>query len=359
MLPTVLILFLMIPFQALQASVVAFQLRPIMNDTWFSSLQEIKEKSPADSLVFSWWPPGYFIISIAERRVLADGGSQHLPQTYWTARAFLAEDEQETLGILRMLTASGNDATAFLVDGQGMTTARAVDLISHLVTLTRPEADRYLSAHFSAAVRERLVRLTHGERLSPAYVFLYNDLMDQNAALSLMSMWDFHKAEKMNQAEQSARLPFFSSKGSGARSYLDKVLEVTGGIQRYTPEARLMRRENGELYFANGLRVNLDTLDSRVYFPGKGERSPFSLFYMKDGHLVEKMNEGERIEASALLIEHDQQFTSVLADRRLIRSSLFRWYYLNGQGMRAFKPFSIHQDSLSQTRIQVLEVIWP
>jgi dolichyl-diphosphooligosaccharide--protein glycosyltransferase len=92
----------------------ASQQFPIMNDAWMQVLTQIRERTPADSIVNTWWCPGHFITSISQRRVTFDGATQDTPQGYWMANVFLSGDEKYSLGILRMLNTSGNESFNFL-----------------------------------------------------------------------------------------------------------------------------------------------------------------------------------------------------------------------------------------------------
>ena len=120
----------------------------------------------------------------------------------------------------------------------------------------------------------------------------------------------------------------------------------------------LQKKNDSVLMFSNGLSVDLKNMDALINSPQKNINGhPASLFYMKEGQLEEKMFSGDIMDTSALLILGDNgSWSSVLADRRLIRSLMFRLYYLKGQGLKYFKPFSEHNDVISNNRVTVFEL---
>lgn len=374
----------------------------IMNDTWYESLQALKEKTPKDAIVNGWWPPGYFVVALAERGVLMDGGTQQLPQTYWMAKALLAPEEKETLGMLRMLNESGNDALELLL-ARGTDLELAVKLILQAVSMSKKDAEQILPLPFGGEDRVRFMNMVYGtENPKPAYLFLYNDLIEQNLAMSIMANWDFGKAKQLREAKRKRAaqislmvfanrsvevvrrysslkkgLVYFSGKvftpwflqfnersrtPSSARfsKYLDDVLTITGEVWKYTPKGNEIGRAGSRVSFSNGLTVDLETMDATITLGDeKILKRPKSIWYVRDGSLVERKFEENRLDVSALLIREEGRYAAVLAHPDLIRSTIFRLYYLKGgEAIRFFKPFFLKDDPITRTSIGIFEVNW-
>lgn len=348
------LLAVFLPLLLIMAHIVALGIKPIMNDAWYDTLAEMKVKTPQDAIINSWWPPGYFVQAIANRRVVIDGGTQHLHEAYWMAKALVSPDERESAGILRMLDTSGNDALEYLVS-IGYAVPEAVDVILSVVPLNRAQAAQKLSSEMQPGVKNHFLDLTHGTgTLPPAYLFLYNDLIEQNLAVTVAAEWNFHKAREMQKEDKQAGFFSFKKKSTG---YLGKVFSVLGGVLRYTPEAGLQRRDGNLLIFANGLAVDLATKDAQIILPSKGiEGRPMSLFYIEGDQLIEKKYEDAKVDVSALITQNGDTMTSVIADPRLIRSTMFRLYYLRGAGLTFFKPFQYKKDPASDTTLVTYEL---
>jgi len=204
---SVLILALSLPAPIVFAKISSKTTHFIMNDVWFDALDEIRLNTDKDSIVNSWWPPGYFINAIASRRSVIDGGTQQLPETYWMAKVFLTDNERVSVGILRMLNRSGNQSLDYL-DKLGYSTKEAVDLLLKVVPLNRQDADGQLKNELKAGERSELLDLTHGRGALPkSYLFLYNDMIDKNLAMSIVANWDFEKAKEFQDQASEARKP--------------------------------------------------------------------------------------------------------------------------------------------------------
>jgi len=84
--------------------------------------------------------------------------------------------------------------------------------------------------------------------------------------------------------------------------------------------------------------------------------NPSSFFYLDQGRLVEKAYQGNVPDVSVLFFEDGGVYYAVLADARLIRSLLFRLYYLKGQGLTLFKPLVEKGSLAGGTVVQVFEL---
>ncbi|MGB9761567.1 MAG: STT3 domain-containing protein [Caldimicrobium thiodismutans] len=65
-------------------------LAPLVKD-----MEWIKEKTPKNAVVWSWWDYGYAFQLYARRATFHDGGSQGSPKTYMIARSFATSDPKE------------------------------------------------------------------------------------------------------------------------------------------------------------------------------------------------------------------------------------------------------------------------
>ena len=56
-------------------------LNPIYNDTWNKVFEKIKNETPENSVINTWWSPGHFIKAMSNRRVTFDGATINFPQS--------------------------------------------------------------------------------------------------------------------------------------------------------------------------------------------------------------------------------------------------------------------------------------
>lgn len=143
---------------------------PGIDRAWVDGLTHLREATPPDTIVFTWWDYGYWTKYFAERRVVADGGTLLTNVSPWLARAQLAGSEAESIGLLRML-ACGSDAAPYAekrhsaraaLQRSGMDEVAATAAIIDLARLDRAAAEQYLSARgIDAAHREAILAATH------------------------------------------------------------------------------------------------------------------------------------------------------------------------------------------------------
>ena len=83
---------------------------PSANSQMGQVMSAIRENTPEDTILISWWDYGYFFEEKAQRRALFDGGSQSDSRSYWVAKALASSDEKLSANIFRMLSGSGDKA---------------------------------------------------------------------------------------------------------------------------------------------------------------------------------------------------------------------------------------------------------
>lgn len=342
-----LLVAIILPLQLIFGHALGLKSAPIMNNAWYSSLLYLRDNTPENSIIYSWWPPGYFLTSVAQRRVFADGGTQHLPETYWLARFFLSTTENEALGILRMLNNSGNKAVEYL-QSKGVPLYEIIDILNVILPRTREESRQLLLNRFDPASAESLLKLTHpAGATDPTYVYLYNEMVDKNLAFSLLAKWNFREAAAQRKSKRKLK----------KSEYIDEVIALSGGVLKYQPESPQTGTDGAWIVFDNGVRFNPDTLEAvikrkELAFSGH----PVTISYFDGQVMHEKVQDGQLLDLSALVVRRENRFICVLADLKLIRSLLFRLYYLDGLDLPAFELVDEVVDRPTDTEIQIFKV---
>lgn len=199
-----LVVLLLVP-PIRQARARALEMRPRLNDAWWDALVRIRDEAPAEAIVSTWWPNGYWAAYGARRRVSADGGSlpSHVP--YWLARSFLSPSEQETVGLLRMLACASDantwperEAGAYyqiVAAGQDDLAARA--LIVQLATQSRALARATLREQKIPENKQAgILEATHCQP-PPAYLVLSTEMVTV-PGWKLLGNWRFERAYVAN-----------------------------------------------------------------------------------------------------------------------------------------------------------------
>jgi hypothetical protein len=328
-------------------------LTPIFNSTWDDALTKIKTDSPADSIVNTWWAPGHFIKAIAHRSVPFDGASLDQGAVgYWMANMFLSQDEAQARGILRMLNASGNKPAEFLVRC-GLKLSDATTLLLAIASETRSQAAQTLKGIISDNQIQMLLSMTH-DKIPHSYVLVYTELVDDNLMIAFTGHWNIKKIEDINS--NPTMLKDVPKRNSP--NFIDYLWTTMGGPPKYSDALPMIGEENHQLLFRENLAIDPNTMDAQIQSPQFGQGQPMSVFYLKDGAVVEHVNPDGNLNYSVMLYQEDGQYVTRLMDHALANSMIMKLYFFDGQGLQYFKPLVLSKDLTGRTRIKVFKVLY-
>ena len=330
---------------------------PLFNIVWKDSLEKIKNKTDKSAVVNSWWPPGHFIKAIAERRVTFDGATINTPQAYWMANFFLSNSEEEALGILRMLNTSSNEATEFMIDKR-IPLQKAIPLLKEIIVKSKQSAKDTLKNYLDDKDIERILILTHSSP-PPSYCLIYNEMVENALGLRFVKNWNFNKAFNIKK-ERYAALKKGKFFWRGTKDYIGEAWSVSGGPTYIGEESYEISTNNNSIRFANGVILDKELMIAKIdRLEDKISGVPHSLLYVKNNKLIEKKLENPTIKLSVLIIPHSNNSqSSIVAPAEVLKSILFRLYYLDGLGLKRFEKVIQEENPLLKTRIFVFKIIW-
>lgn len=341
--------------QPIHASAIGIRtlLSPIFNSAWERSLVKLRENTPINSVINTWWSPGHFVKAVAKRGVTFDGASIKGEQAYWLTQVYLSQTEEEALGILRMLNVSSNQAAEYL-QKIGLPLSAAVPLLRKSTLLDRETAYNVYKKNFSTPDADKLIAMTHGTP-PPSYVLIYNEIVDGNVMLGYLGKWNFKRIEELNaNPEARKKVPSRSSP-----EYINFLWSLVGGPYRQSPTLNPARREGEVIVFDHGLALNTKDLSATIKSPQFGTGIPASIFYSDGSSVIEKRQANATLPYSVVLFkESPQALRCVLLDRIIANSLIARMYYFDGLGLKNFKLFSKEADLTGRTKISIFEVKW-
>jgi len=328
-------------------------LTPIFNSTWDEALTKIKTDTPADSIINTWWAPGHFIKGIAHRSVPFDGASLDRGDVgYWMANMYLAQDENQARGILRMLNSSGNKAAEYLVQC-GLKLSDATTLLLAIAPEDKTQAAQTLKGIISDEQIQTLLSMTHGKK-PHSYVLVYTELVDDNLMLAFTGHWNIKKMEEINSnPDMLKNVPKRSS-----QEFIDFLWTTMGGPPKYSDAFPLLGQNDHQLVFRDNLTIDLNTMDAKIQSDQFGTGEPLSVFYLKNGAVTEHVNPDGNLNYSVVLYQEDGGYVVRLMDHALANSLIMKLYYFDGAGLQYFKPLILSKDLTGRTRIKVFKVIY-
>lgn len=337
---------------------------PLMDDTWYRVLNIIKEKTPPNTIINSWWDFGDWFKVVSRRRVIFDGQTQYGPQAYWMAKALLTDNEYEAANILRMLNNGGNKAFE-IIDEHLKDPLLSVLLLENILLLPTERGKEILQKFLPSPVVESLSNLLARNPARADFV-VDHTMPYKMPAISYLGNWDFSKvyiAQNFDKKEKDKIIERLKDLGRDEqeiqRFYQEVFLISTKNLddwlsrrlQFYGPLAN-GREKDGMVFFDNGFAYNIKegTLQSNA------NQIPRSLFISTEGGLAESVYPNANVIFSILIFKAEDGYKSILLDPELGRSMFVRLYFLNGAGLKHFLPFVDAQEG--NNYIRVFDILW-
>jgi dolichyl-diphosphooligosaccharide--protein glycosyltransferase len=349
---------------------------PSMTDAWYQSLSEIKQESEEDAVINSWWDFGHWFKAIGDRAVTFDGASQNTPMAHWIGKSLLTEDEKLSVGILRMLDCSSNDAFEYVHENvTEMDMDESIGLLYTIVRLDRDEAGDVLEDDYSLTTskKDKILELTHCDAPENYYI-TSGDMVGKSGVWAHFGSWDFDRAQMwINVKGKSLAkgtqylMDNFGYDEDDAESLYYDIQELDTGRSSndwiapwpsYMSAVAPCNPIGETLQCGNGLIINLTNMNGLVGTQqGIMSVERLGLINAKGNFEIMEFNETNTIPLGAVLLPDGNSFSSILMHPDLVGSMFTRLFYLGGHELKHFEMFSDKQSVIGQ-RILVWKVDW-
>ncbi len=384
---------------------------PSMNDDWWASLDKINQESAPDAIINSWWDFGHWFKSIGDRAVTFDGASQNTPMAHWIGKVLSTSNEDEAIGILRMLdcgSRKGFDTLARRLQGDRTddaaitpeTTLKTKDLIDSIILLDKEDAKKtLLEEGLDDGEAEEVLELTHCQ--PPEDYFITSEDMTGKAGVwGHFGNWDFRKAYVYNvlikQPQQEA-IPkiqelFGLEKKEAGEMYFEALSlpdenkanawispwpnYLTTRVSRcqnnsevvICPINRNAGSQQGRILRLEQALINLSALNETkiqigAYNQQTGQRegtsmvSPNSVILADEGYRQVKI-ENAGYAFDIVLDKNANKYQMIIAEPELSDGMYTRLFFLEGKGTEHFEKFSDRTSPITGQRIIVWKVRW-
>jgi dolichyl-phosphooligosaccharide-protein glycotransferase len=348
---------------------VASGLYPMIDDSWYVLLNNLRQNTPAGAVLNSWWDFGDWFKAIAGRRVIFDGQSQNTPQGYWMAKVLLSHSEEEAMAILRMLNNGGNRAFEE-INNHVHDPVQSLLLLEKIVGMDQSAASSVLGDSLPQEAAARVKELLYG-RPPAAYFIVDYTLIGKMYPISYLGNWDVSRVyviKNINTKTKDQIITRLVELGTppeaAAAMYRDARLLSPGQYNQWiSHRARYIsgtipgKRKGDVVLFNNGLVYNIQDRSMFVFNGYDGQyHVPQSLFFLEGDRLTEHVYPDSNLDFSVLLLQDHEGYHVVEMDRELGQSLFTKLYFLKGQGLRSFKLFTDNRDV--QNYVGVFEINW-
>ncbi|MBN1275005.1 hypothetical protein JXA12_01830 [Candidatus Woesearchaeota archaeon] len=386
---------------------------PSMDDTWWASLEKIDQEAAPDAIINSWWDFGHWFKAIADRAVTFDGTTQNSPMAHWVGKALSTSDEQEAIGILRMLdcgSRTGFDQLAKELQGTDdlkaitpETTLEAKAIMDGLINIWDEEdAKDYLldKAGLDDDAAERVLALTHCDP-PENYFITSEDMVGKASVWGHFGNWDFRKAyvynelrkQRVSEATPIISRLFNTTEQEAGQLYYD-ALTLTDQQQANAwispwpsyllTEAARCAEDNGTVTCSINRNVGsqqgqtirieqaiipLGTPEEAVFKTGfynqqTGQRigeamvKPQAVIIGDDDGLERTPIEDPGFTFDLLVAEQEDTYRAVVASEELADSLFTKLFYLEGAYTDRFEKFSDLTSPVTGQRVIIWKVLW-
>ena len=332
----------------------------------------MKQDSNKDAIITSWWDFGHHFKALADRRVTFDGTTQTAAAAHWVGKLLMVDNEEEAMGILRMLDCGSNSAYNEL-DKVNNDTHLTLNILNQIILLDKKGAKKRLKGlKYNEEQIEKILSFTH---CSPpeAYFIASEDMIGKSGVWSHFGSWNFERADIWQNARkmpQEKAVEYMMSKFNYSKEMADniyfEVQSITSDSQANSWVApwpgyagtTSCNKNDDEIYIcSNGLQVNLSSYDVFGISQQGMIRPKRAAFTTEDGMLVKEFNETTTDFGITLVPRSENELLGVLSSKELTGGMFTRMFYMQGHGLKYFKLFN-HQSGLTGTDIYTYKIDW-
>jgi dolichyl-phosphooligosaccharide-protein glycotransferase len=333
---------------------------PSMNDAWHTALTKIKEETPEDAIITSWWDFGHWFKAIADRAVTFDGASQNRPQAHWVGKVLLTDNEKEAVAILRMLDCGGNNAYNLLLEETSNPVETKI-IIDEALLMDKESARELISNYI-----ENPDDIINNMFCNPpaSYFITSEDMVSKAGVWAHFGSWNFERALAYNIVRSNAKeiaitllqeeLDYSQENAESTYRQLNGLTEreANAWIAPYPSYSNqgTCQTINETILCSNGAKIDLK--ENKAYInTNNGE---IEIKEYRDDKQSYSSSEGS--EEIAIAYFPDQS-TTLLMHPELLNSMFTELFYYGGQNLENFELFD-HQVGLNSFDIYTWQLKW-
>ncbi|MBI5459597.1 STT3 domain-containing protein [Methanobacterium sp.] len=292
------------------ANAVSNSVVPGTDDAMVNTLTWVKNNTPSNAVMTSWWDFGHLFAVKADRGVTFDGGSQNNARAYWVGKALSTNNEALSAGILKMLASSGDNGY-MAVENFTNNTGKTVEIMDKILVTDKTSAQNTLTSQYGMTTEQaqNVLQYTHPTNTTPDLFVTSLDMVGKAGWWSYFGNWNFDSKNSTNsiyslaQANATTENNVVTIQGENNVTVQINGTNVTGGLQvsknKIAPPHRLIIVSNGT--------TAMDTVVNN--------QSTFSI----------------------LVVKQDDNLIAVAMSKELEDSMFTRLFFMQGAGLTHFK----------------------
>ena len=338
---------------------------PSMNDAWHTALTKINGDSE-QAIITSWWDFGHWFVAISKRMVTFDGGDQG-ERIHWVGKTLLSNDEQQTIGILKMLNCAQETAPHKL-DEFTNDKLKSIRILYEIFNINnRKEAyEKYQDLGLTKEQAKIMLDYTHCEDLIPNYYITSQDMVGKSGVWGHFGSWDFEKAtiyqniknipkdkaikyliKNFNLTEEKSDNTYYEVQNQKGDQWIAPWPGYLSGLKKCENKDQEIicsaSVQQGNLIFRidpNNFNVTIDN--------NKGIKPNSIVYATKEGIKEKKFNTNQKVGFSLILFPTKESYNIILADPLIAASTFTKLFFFEGHGSKCFNKFDDRIDPTNQ-----------
>jgi len=329
---------------------------PSMNDAWYNTLIKIKDNT-TKAMITSWWDFGHWFYAISERGVTFDGGGQG-KKIHWVGKTLLTDDENTSIGTLRMLNCGNQQPPQLLEEYFNGDTVKAVNVLNKMMDLNdKGAATSYLQAEdLTGQQISNILNITYCDDLIEQFFITSQDMIGKAGVWAHFGAWDFQKAliwQKINEMTRNKAVDYLVTNFNMTEEEADKTyseVKSTKADNWIAPwpgyhSGLSSCSKNSEKELICNTNVNSGTVSLKIDLEEMNVSIagntvvPNTIVYPAEGKIISKELPGSHSGFSVVLIPSGENWQFMLADPLLANSMFTKLFFYDGLGLDCFEKF--------------------
>jgi dolichyl-diphosphooligosaccharide--protein glycosyltransferase len=306
---------------------------PGTDDSMVTSLQWIGNNTANNTVITSWWDFGHLFTYEANRPVTFDGSSQNSPRAYWVGKALLTSNETLSVGILRMLASSGDQAPLTL-DNYTNNTGVSAQILTDILGVNKTQAITIMTTQYNLtqAQAQTIVQYTHPDNPTPDVLITSSDMVQKAGWWSYFGSWNFtsnngsnyqYLASEMNNTTVNNKTLLIGSNAVVAQA------NGTNGTSAGIVDTNAITSNDTQTTL-NEISNELETGNGSLVI------QPHTLTIVNNNTVTQTLVSNSS-EYSILLINENGTYIGVAMNQQLENSMFTKLFFEGGAGLTHFK----------------------
>jgi len=321
------------------AYAISHNVLPGTDDSMVNSLIWIKNNTPSNTVITSWWDYGHLFAAVADRGVTFDGGTQNSPRAYWVGKALLTNNETLSAGILTMLSTTG-DLGPLTMDNYTKSTGKSVEILDKTLGVDKATALTIMTSQYGLTQEQaqNMVQYTHPDNPTPDVLITSSDMVGKAGWWTYFGNWNFQTNSSQSYSYVPGQGVIVPNNETGLSNNTTVLLaenaivaeivgnNVTAGIINVN-ELKNQNMSTSEMI--NKLLAGVQGNNTLVIKPHK-------LIVVQDNNVTQNDVVSADSPYSIIIVKTNGTYMTYLMNKELEDSIFTKLYLLRGQGITKF-----------------------